>query len=97
MRIFFKHMMRGLFFVSTFCTVGLVTVLFRIKHEVMGLDKTIYHAGKVIHGAKEDIALLNSEMCLLTTPGRIHALTKAYLPEWKRVQCDQFLVPGRKP
>lgn len=67
--------------------------LFRIKHEVLSLERTIKDMSTAIASNKEEIGILNSEWSYLTNPKRIGSLAKRYLTGFQTLQQDQLVSP----
>ncbi len=71
-------------------------VLFKIKHEVMALERSIKHMNQQLHQTKERLTLLKAEWSYLTHPGRIHKLVSKYLPKAMPLNKGKVLVvPSR--
>ena len=76
---------------AVLATLGSAGLLFRIKHEVMALERTIHSVSAHITETQQDLNILHSELSYLTNPQRIHELVARYLPELRPLQKEQLV------
>lgn len=65
--------------------------LFRTKHEVLALEKTLRETTYALGETREKIVVLKSEWSYLTNPKRIQQLIRRYLPHFHPLKQDQLL------
>ncbi len=68
--------------------------LFRIKHEVLDIERKILAAHKAIRQCSRDTMALQSELSYLTRPQRIHALGRQFFPHFQTLQPQQMTRPS---
>ncbi len=64
--------------------------LFRVKHEVLAIEKKIAHVTQTIGYIQSDTNLLHSELAYLTQPQRILHLGRMYLKELETLSPQQL-------
>ncbi len=83
--------LRMFMFSSVALTILAAVFLFRVKHEVLFLEKHIFSLTGNIRNTEEETSVLRNEMFVLTTPKRIDALRQVYLKDHQRLRGDQIV------
>ena len=85
--------MKIFMFFSIILTVMAALFLFRMKNEVLSLEKTIMAVSSDIGTVQEELAVLSNEMFILTTPKRMEGLSQSHLKEYQRLNKNQLISP----
>jgi hypothetical protein len=86
-------MMKIVVFFTMVITILAAAFLFRVKHEVLAIEKKIGVLQKSIAHIEAESNLLHSELAYLTQPQRILHLGQTYLNDLKTLSPQQ-LVPN---
>ena len=90
--------MRSLLFLCLICVFAAGAFLFRTKHEVLALEKTLRETVRALSETRESIIVLKSEWSYLTNPKRVHQLIKRYLPHFHPLKQEQLMpLAFRRP
>lgn len=81
-------------FLTMILTMMSALFLFRMKHEVVALEKNMTSVLGQMQTTQEEIGVLSSEIFVLTTPKRIQDLQSRHLKDYQRLGREQLILPG---
>ncbi|MEX6504770.1 hypothetical protein [Jiella sp. M17.18] len=92
-------MLRTLDIVLIAVMISAAAWTYKIKHDAQAIETAVNKVEKRITLQKETIRLLNADWTLLTQPGRLEDLVKAYDDDLKLkpLQPDQIIQPDELP
>jgi len=82
--------MRIILFIAIIMTIIAAAFLFRVKHEVLGIEQKINSLHRNIANVQNEMNTMRSELAYLTQPTRIVALGQTYLKNLGTMNPNQL-------